>query len=188
MSTISKLMNKILKSKGLNDEHITALEEAGISEKTDFEMVGDAQTLVDITGLDEQTSLNVMEWALGTQKASQNDTKSEASSIQQGSIVIEGADIIKCVHCGARQPKDYKSGDLCLSCGNQAEPVLSCYWCLNSGPGKFCRACGAEFVPSADFELALYLKREGESKSAIGNLVRNMSLSEKEKLWAKIRR
>ncbi|GAA0893850.1 hypothetical protein GCM10009122_35300 [Fulvivirga kasyanovii] len=184
---IPKLLVNILKSKGLNDDHIALLEDAGISSKADFEFIGDPQTFMDITGLDEEVSQKVMEWAVGSKKQAQQEAKPEEQQSQQ-QIIVEGSDVVKCVHCGTRQPKDYKTGDLCLSCGNQAEPVLNCHWCLSSGPGKFCRECGAEFVGSSDFEIALYLKREGESKNAIVNMVKNMTAQEKENIWAKVRR
>src|SRR5690606_1128742 len=103
-------------------------------------------------------------------------------------IIVESADIVNCIHCNARQPKDYKSGDLCLSCGNQAEPVLTCHWCYASGPGKFCRSCGAEFVSSAELDLAVLMKREGEAKNSIARQLKEMSSVEKEKLWARVRR
>ena len=44
-------------------------------------------------------------------------------------VIIDSADIVHCCYCSARQPKDYKSGDLCVACGKQAEPVLTCFWC-----------------------------------------------------------
>lgn len=183
---IPKLLIKILKSKGLSDDHIAILEEAEIFSKGDFEFVGDYQTLMDITGLGEEVSQKVMEWAIGAPKAI--GYKKDATHQEHQHIVVESADVVKCVHCDTKQPKDYKTGDLCLSCGNQAEPVLNCHWCLSSGPGKFCRECGSEFVGSADFEIALFLKREGESKNAIVSMVKNMTPLEKDNMWAKVRR
>lgn len=182
---IPKLLANILKSKGLGDDHIAILEDAGISGKADFEFIGDQQTFMDITGLDEEVSRKVMEWAVGKPKQVSQETQPEENRQQ---IIVEGSDVVKCVHCDTKQPKDYKTGDLCLSCGNQAEPVLNCHWCLSAGPGKFCRECGSEFVGSSDFEIALYLKREGESKNAIVNMVKNMTGQEKENMWAKVRR
>src|SRR5204863_478751 len=67
-------------------------------------------------------------------------------------VVVESPDAVYCIHCRVKQPKDYNSGDLCVSCGKQAEPILSCYWCSSSGPGKFCRQCGAEFVATSEFD------------------------------------
>lgn len=183
--SISKLLSNILRSKGLDDDHIEALEESGITEKEDFKLIGDYQTLMDMTGIDEEISINVMSWAVGL--PIEKETQEERAE-SKGSIVVESSDIVKCVHCDAKQPKDYKSGDLCLSCGNQAEPVQNCHWCLSSGPGKYCRSCGSEFVGSSDFEIALFLKREGESKSAIVSKVNEMTPLEKDNMWAKIRR
>jgi len=186
-NSLPKLLENILKSKGLNNDHLTALAEAGIQQKADFEMIGETQTLIDITGLDEETADKIMLWAVGA-KTQQEVITQQVNETPQQPIVVESADMVKCVHCGTKQPKDYKTGDLCLSCGNQAEPVLNCHWCFSSGPGKFCRSCGSEFVPSADFEIALFLKREGESKNAIVKMVKEMTLQEKENMWARIRK
>jgi len=103
-------------------------------------------------------------------------------------VVLEAADIVHCVHCGARQPKDYKSGDLCVSCGKQAEPVFTCYWCSSGGPGKFCRSCGAAFVPTAELDLAILLRREGLPKDEIPIRLRAMSAEEKDVLWGRVRK
>lgn len=187
-NSLPKLLENILKSKGLNNDHLTALAEAGIQQKADFEMIGDTQTLIDITGLDEEIAHNVMLWAVGVKTQQEITPNQDVEISQQQPIVVESADVVKCVHCGTKQPKDYKTGDLCVSCGNQAEPVLNCHWCFSSGPGKFCRSCGSEFVPSADFELALFLKREGESKNAIVKMVKEMTPQEKENMWARIRK
>lgn len=188
---MNKLLNSILLSKGLSEEQIAVLEAAGIMTKSDFQTIGDADTLMEIIEIDPERSQKLMNWAVGEPVSSRNEQNSkneEAGLHTAGAIIVEGADVVKCVHCGTKQPKDYKTGDLCLSCGNQAEPVLNCHWCLSAGPGKFCRSCGSEFVASSDFEIALLLKREGESKNAIVNLVKNMSAQEKETMWAKIRK
>ena len=98
------------------------------------------------------------------------------------------ADVVYCSHCSAKQPKDYKSGDLCTACGRQAEPILSCFWCGASGPGSFCRACGARFVPMAELELALLLRQEGLPKDEIPRRLQAMEASEKDLLWGRVRR
>jgi hypothetical protein len=66
--------------------------------------------------------------------------------------------------------------------------VQSCYWCGQSGPGKFCRGCGAEFVPLAEFDLAVLLKREGVAKDEISKRLYGMPTSEKDILWGRVRR
>ncbi|APA93696.1 hypothetical protein VSP10_13775 [Myroides odoratimimus] len=181
-----KLLEHILCKKGATLEDIKALAEAGIMTKEDFVIIGDTRTLIEITAMNVETAHIIMQWALGTQ-ASTGIGVAE-SIAKQEAVVIESADIVKCTHCQAKQPKDYKVGDLCLSCGLQAEPVHNCYWCLSTGPGQFCRTCGAEFVASSDYEVALQLKMEGESKSSIGKLVKEMTAIEKENIWAKIRK
>src|SRR5690554_4552064 len=101
--SISKLLSNILRSKGLDDDHIEALEEAGISQKDDFQLIGDYQTLMDMTGIDEEISINVMSWAVGL--PIEKETQEERAE-SKGAIVVESSDIVKCVHCDAKQPKD----------------------------------------------------------------------------------
>ena len=177
----SQLELNILKAKGLTDPQVQKLFNAGIRAKDDFRTVGDAGTLVELTGLPADVAGKVMSWALGTGVA--NGVPSGG-----GSVVVESADIVYCVHCKTKQPKDYKSGDLCISCGKQAEPILSCYWCGAHGPGKFCRSCGSEFVPTGELELAVQLKREGIAKDDIPAKLRKLSASEKDALWGRVRK
>ncbi|MDR7128822.1 hypothetical protein J2X69_001154 [Algoriphagus sp. 4150] len=186
---INKLVANILKAKGLSEEQLEKLEEVGIYNREDFEIVSDAATLSEILSLETEVSKKIMEWALGRSLTFQSPSQS-TPTIQEssGPIIVESSDVVKCVHCGTRQPKDYKTGDLCLSCGNQAEPVLNCHWCLSTGPGKFCRSCGSEFVTSSDYEIALLLKREGESKNNIVSMIKSLTAQEKENMWAKIRK
>lgn len=180
-----KLLESILRKKGATTEDIEALADAGIQSKEDFVMIGDTRTLIEVTAMDIEIAHVIMQWALGTQAASLAVAE---TVVKQEAVIVESADVVKCAHCQAKQPKDYKVGDLCLSCGLQAEPVHNCYWCLSTGPGHFCRSCGAEFVASSDYEVALQLKLEGESKSAIGKLVKEMTAVQKENIWAKIRK
>jgi hypothetical protein len=170
----SALEKNILKTKGLSDAQISKLAKAGVKSKDDLKTVGDAGTLAGLVkGIGADAAAAVMAWAgLGG----------------GGGVVVDSAEVVFCVHCRTKQPKDYKSGDLCVSCGKQAEPILSCYWCSAGGPGRFCRSCGAEFVPTAELELAIHLKREGQPKDAIPGKLKAMSPSEKDVLWGKIRR
>ena len=175
----SALEKNILKAKGLSDAQLKKLEKAGITNKTDFATVGDAGTLADlIPGLRADVAGAVYAWATG----------SAAAGGAGGRIVVDSADIVTCTHCSARQPKDYKSGDLCGSCGKQAEPILSCFWCGAGGPGKFCRSCGAEYVSTAELDLAVLLKREGLAKDEVVPKLKKMSPAEKDVLWGRIRK
>ena len=184
----SKLERNILKAKGLSDEQIGMLVEAGIASRADLETVGDATTLAELAaGLEPDVAARVIEWATG------NSTKSApngptASPAPGPNIVFDTADVVHCIHCGAKQPKDYKTGDLCIACGKQAEPILTCYWCSASGPGKFCRSCGAEFVPTGELDLAVLLKREGLPKEQIPTKLLSMSAAEKDVLWGRVRK
>jgi hypothetical protein len=169
------LEKNILKAKGVSDAQLKKLAAAGIKGRADFQTVGDAGTLRELTGLSSEVAAKVMAWALGKGGAA-------------GGVVVESADVVNCVHCGTRQPKDYKSGDLCISCGKQAEPILACFWCAASSPGRFCRQCGASLVATGELELAAQLKREGLAKDEIPKKLSAMSLEEKEALWGRVRR
>src|SRR4051812_8854981 len=113
MSTsFSQLETKILQAKGLSAEQVSLLAELGIAAKTDFATVGDAATLQQLVpGLDAAVAAEVMAWAAGAASAPS----------ATGPIVVESPDVVYCVHCKTKQPKDYSSGDLCTTCGKQAE-------------------------------------------------------------------
>src|SRR5688572_11052211 len=177
--SFSTLEKNILKTKGLSDAQIVKLAKAGVGSKDDLRTVGDAATLASLVkGISAETASAVMAWA----------GVAGAAAASGAGVVVDSSDVVYCVHCKTKQPKDYSSGDLCVSCGKQAEPILSCFWCSASGPGKFCRACGAEFVSTAELDLAVHLKREGNPKDAIPPKLRGMSAAEKDVLWGKIRK
>ena len=174
----SDLERSILKAKGVGDDGIGRMEKAGIRSREDFRVVGDAATLAETAGLDPEAAARVMGWALGL------------GAVAPGpgpSIVVESGDVVTCVSCGKRQPKDYKAGDLCVHCAKQAEPTATCFWCTSSGPGQFCRRCGARFVPPGELELALLLKRDGLPKDEIPGRLAGMSAKEKDGLWGRVR-
>jgi len=175
-AAFSVLEKNILRAKGISEAQIKKMIERGIRRRGDFKQVGDAGTLAALVGVSAEAAANVMSWALG------------APVLEEKNIVVESGDVVHCVHCGTKQPKDYKSGDLCVSCGKQAEPIMGCFWCSSIGPGKFCRQCGAEFVPTGELELAILLKREGLPKQEIPEKLRNMSADEKNVLWGRARR
>ena len=113
----SPLELKILQAKGLSDAHLGALTDAGVSSKADFATIGDAATLQQlVAGLDPAVAADVMAWATGV--------PSGGASGSGNPIVVESPDVVYCVHCKTKQPKDYSSGDLCTACGKQAEPIL----------------------------------------------------------------
>ncbi len=177
--TFTALEKNILKSKGLTDAQLKKLAKAGINTREDFKTVGDAATLADlIAGINKDVAAAVIAWATGA----------AVGGGGRGNVVVESADAVYCIHCRTKQPKDYNSGDLCVSCGKQAEPILACYWCSSSGPGKFCRQCGAEFVATSELDLAVHLKREGLSKDEIPKKLRSMSAADKDALWGRIRK
>ncbi|MBZ5562752.1 MAG: hypothetical protein LAP13_10055 [Acidobacteriia bacterium] len=169
--TFSVLERNILMSKGVSEVQLEKIVKNGIRGREDFRAVGDAATLAVLADLPPDTAARVMAWALGLEN-----------------IVVESADLVRCMYCGTKQPKDYKSGDLCVSCGKQAEPIMACFWCGSTGPGKFCRRCGAEFVPTGELELAILLKRDGLPKGDIPEKLRGMSQADKDVLWGRARR
>jgi len=178
--SFSTLEKNILKSKGLSDAQLKKLAKAGINTREDFKTVGDAATLADlVAGITKDVAAAVIAWATGNLGGGAGSG---------GGVVVESADAVYCIHCRTKQPKDYNSGDLCVSCGKQAEPILACYWCSSSGPGKFCRQCGAEFVATSELDLAVHLKREGLSKDEIPKKLRSMSAADKDALWGRIRK
>ena len=177
--SFSPLEKNILKAKGVTDALLKKLLKAGIKSREDFKTAGDAGTLSELVpGLSTGVAEKLLAWATGD----------GAPSKGGGKVVVDSADVVYCVHCGTKQPKDYKSGDLCTSCGKQAEPILSCFWCSSSGPGKFCRGCGAEFVATAELDLAMLLKREGLPKDEVPKRLKTMSAAEKEILWGRVRK
>lgn len=167
----------ILLSKGLSEQQLRRLAEKGIGSKGDLQLVGDAGTLAELTGVPAEVAERVMSWAVGAAAVAAKDK-----------IVVQSGDVVLCVHCHTRQPKDFKSGDLCVACGKQAEPIMACYWCGATGPGKFCRQCAAEFVATPELELAILLKRDGVPKDEIPEKLHRMSQAEKEVLWGRARR
>jgi hypothetical protein len=182
--TFSALEKNILKSKGLTDAQLKKLAKAGINSREDFKTVGDAATLADLVeGIKKDAAAAVMAWATGGGAAPVSGGSSTG-----GPVLVDSADVVYCIHCRTKQPKDYNSGDLCVSCGKQAEPILSCYWCSASGPGKFCRQCGAEFVATSELDLAIHLKREGLSKDEVPKKLMSMSAADKDALWGRIRK
>ncbi|HLL54692.1 MAG TPA: hypothetical protein VK447_14160 [Myxococcaceae bacterium] len=178
--TFSTLETNILKAKGVTPAQIKKLVSMGVRSRADFTTVGDAATLSELAGLSAELAAKVMAWATGVQA-----TGAQATG---GSVVVEGADTVYCSHCRTRQPKDYKTGDLCTACGRQVEPTQSCYWCSATGPGRYCRGCGAELVPTGELELAIQLKRDGLPKDEIPGRLKKMSPADKDLLWGRIRK
>jgi hypothetical protein len=172
----SRLETNILLAKGLDENDLKRLKEAGVACRADFRTVADATTLSQLTNISANVAAAVMSWALGV------------TVNTGGNVIVESADVVNCVHCRTKQPKDYKSGDLCTACGKQAEPIQTCFWCATSGPGKYCRHCAAEFVPTGELELAVLLKREGLAKDQIPGRLQEMNKEEKDQLWGRIRR
>jgi hypothetical protein len=185
-AALPALEQAILRAKGLSEAHLEALAAAGVSSKADFATIGDAATLGQLLpDVPADVAAAVMAWAVGEPPASTTGATGSSGPV---SVVLDSGDVVHCVHCGAKQPKDYSSGDLCTACGKQAEPILSCFWCAASGPGTFCRQCGAEFVATAELDLAVLLRREGMSKDAVPARLRAMTQEDKDVLWGRVRK
>jgi hypothetical protein len=178
----SLLERNILIAKGLDENQLAHLERSGIDSKRSFATVGDAATLMELVGLPSDKAAAVMSWALGV-----SISASTSAAIEPTKLIVESADAVYCVNCRAKQPNDYSSGDLCGACGRQAEPTRSCFWCGGNGPGKFCRGCGTQYVPTGELELAAQLKRDGLPKDDIHPRLAAMSTAEKDALWGRVR-
>jgi len=108
--------------------------------------------------------------------------------VESKNIIVESGDVVRCVHCGTKQPKDYKSGDLCGTCGKQADRSWPATGADPPVPADSCRQCGAEFVPTGELELAILLKRDGLPKDEIPRRLEGLSKEEKDVLWGRARR
>ncbi len=188
----SILERNILRAKGLSDEQLGRLNELGIVGRAEFQTVGDLSTLLELMpDLELAVAVRVLEWALPTATPAVGvGAPDEAAPLRDvaGQLVVNSSDSVYCVHCQFKQPKDYTPGDLCPNCGLQAEPIETCYWCGSSGPGRFCRVCGAAFVSTAELSLAVLLRRDGVAKDDIPPRLNLMSRSEKDALWGRVRR
>jgi hypothetical protein len=181
----SALEQNILKAKGLSEDQIAQLSGIGIASRADFATVGDSATLLEVMpALDVAVADRVMAWATGRPETPAAGDPAVGGA---GRVVLDTSDAVYCTYCQAKQPKDYSSGDLCTNCGKQAEPTESCFWCATSGPGKFCRSCGATFVPTAELDLAIMLRRDGIPKDDIPKRLKEMSAADKDALWGRVR-
>jgi hypothetical protein len=181
----SLLERNILKAKGLTEEKLAALGELGVQCRQDFEQVGTVVTLLELLpDLDLDVATRVLEWALPPAPTA----SPAAPAAAPAPIVVDASDAVFCANCQHKQPKDYTPGDLCVNCGRQAEPIEQCFWCGASGPGKFCRNCGAHFVRTAELPLALLLRRDGLAKDEIPRRLNEATAEEKEQLWGRVRR
>ena len=183
----SILERNILKAKGLAEEDLAALSEMGVQGRGDFEQIGTVVTLLELLpALDPDVAARVLEWALPPALAVAASPAPPAAP--QPTIVVDSSDVVFCANCHHKQPKNYTPGDLCVNCGRQAEPIEQCFWCGASGPGKFCRNCGAHFVRTAELPLALLLRRDGLAKDEIPRRLNEATAEEKEQLWGRVRR
>ena len=185
------LERNILKAKGLTEEQLAALGEMGVQGRADFGQIGNVVTLLELLpDLDPDVALRVLDWVLPLAPglAAAIPAAAPVSAAPPQPIIVESADVVKCTNCGHKQPKDYTPGDLCVNCGRQAEPIEQCFWCGSSGPGRFCRSCGATFVRTSDISLALLLRREGLSKDEIPRRLAEATAEEKEEMWGRVRR
>ena len=190
----STLERNILRAKGLSEEQLGRLQDMGVAGRDDFQTIGDLSTLLELMpDLDMAVAARVLEWAVpaAVQVSATQDgpvAPPEVSRDSEGNVVVNSSDSVYCTHCRFKQPKDYTPGDLCPNCGMQAEPIETCYWCGASGPGRFCRSCGAAFVGTAELSLAVMLRRDGVAKDDIPPRLKLMGQSEKDALWGRVRR
>lgn len=183
----STLERNILKAKGLSDEQLAALGAMGVQSRADFEQIGTLGTLLELMpDLDPEVATRVLEWALRLAPTASAEGTPPAAA--PSTIVVDSSDVVFCANCRHKQPKDYTPGDLCVNCGRQAEPIEQCFWCSSSGPGRFCRSCGATFVRTAEVPLAMLLRRDGLAKDEIPRRLAEATPEEIEQLWGRVRR
>lgn len=183
----SNLERNILTAKGLSAEQVEGLTSLGVTSREDLLTIGDPETLRQLApSISAEVADRVISWATG--RAAAAAAASGGLPFGGGKVLLDTADVVYCVHCSAKQPKDYSSGDLCVACGRQAEPIQTCYWCRSAGPGAYCRACGARHIPPAEFELGILLKQEGLAKDEIPVRLESMTAAEKDVLWGRARR
>jgi hypothetical protein len=181
--TLSALERNILRAKGVSEADLKRLAEVGIKSKADFHTVGDATTLVELTAVSATVAERVMQWALTTALAPPSAELSGASVSSPPSHGANGAAAATPTQAAAMTPTQ----DVAIE-SVATEPILTCFWCSSSGQGRFCRRCGAEFVPTGELELALLLKREGILKQDISVKLKMLSPEDKEQLWGRVRR
>src|SRR5262249_1026218 len=110
------LEKNILTAKGLGPEQLEALAAARLVTKDDLQTGGDPATLCELVpGIDPAVADRVMTWATGRAAAAAAGPAVPQSPA--GKVLLDTADVVYCTHCAAKQPKDYKSGDLCIACG-----------------------------------------------------------------------
>jgi len=78
----SLIEKNILKTKGLSDNELTKFESMGLNSKATFALVGDPQTLVDLSGIDLAVAQNVMLWAKDGQVSTPNYNTIPVSSTE----------------------------------------------------------------------------------------------------------
>ncbi len=193
MSTEFTILERtILKAKGLSEEQLNALGTMGVQGRADFAQIGTVVTLLELLpDLDPDVAARVLEWALPAAPAPAapiTPAGPAAPADPLPAILVDSSDAVLCANCRFKQPKDYTPGDLCVNCGRQAEPIEQCFWCGASGPGRFCRNCGATFVRVAELPLALLLRRDGLSKDDIPRRLAEATDEDKEQLWGRVRR
>src|SRR5438874_5467812 len=95
------LEKTILKAKGLTDEQLSALAAVGVVSRDHLRTVGDAGTLLELVPeIDPAIAGKVMDWALGHSQAAA--AAAAPGPVSSGNVVLEAADVVHCVHCGAR--------------------------------------------------------------------------------------
>lgn len=85
-------------------------------------------------------------------------------------------EILFCEHCNARQPIDWKAGDLCTGCGKLPRSEVRCGWCAKMTPeGGFCRHCGFELTDPLFYGATRMLKAEGVDKFGLNERLNTLS-------------
>jgi hypothetical protein len=90
-----------------------------------------------------------------------------------------------CEQCGARQPREWRPGELCIHCGGAVRAEQRCAGCSCWTPrAKFCRHCGAELLPPELYPAARMLLAAGVDRFSLASRTRALDPGQRDTLGA----
>lgn len=90
-----------------------------------------------------------------------------------------------CEQCGARQPREWRPGELCTQCGGAVRAEQRCAGCSRWTPrAKFCRHCGAELLPPELYAAARTLLAAGVDRFSLAARTRALDPGQRDTLGA----
>jgi len=90
-----------------------------------------------------------------------------------------------CEQCGARQPREWRAGELCTRCGGAVRAEQRCAGCSRWTPrAKFCRHCGAELLPPELYAAARMLLAAGVDRFSLAARTQALDPGQRDTLGA----